>query len=298
VYRVSSTKSLVNTPPTRKIEKAVIYGGLEYEMNLAQLEYQHKHISTGAEYLAALKDLNEFVPDEDSERALDSLSVRGSVSYLEGTLHEVENIAEQLMQNGVNTRVYTGKDGVEETFKMLSGSDTDIIHIATHGFFFSEQELKESGLHLAFLDQQHNQMDNVLNYSGLLLSGSNYILRGNKLPQNIENGVLTAREIAQIDLGHVGLIVLSACQTGLGEIREDGVFGIQRGFKKAGAQSLLMSLWKVSDHATDLMMSQFYKFLMDGHDRHEAFSMAQQAVRKSEFTDPYFWASFVLLDAK
>lgn len=298
VYRVSSTKSLVNTPPTRKIEKAVIYGGLEYEMNLAQLEYQHKHISTGAEYLAALKDLNEFVPDEDSDRALDSLSVRGSVSYLEGTLHEVENIAEQLMQNGVNTRVYTGKDGVEETFKMLSGSDMDIIHIATHGFFFSEQELKESGLHLAFIDQQHNQMDNVLNYSGLLLSGSNYILRGNKLPQNIENGVLTAREIAQIDLGHVGLIVLSACQTGLGEIREDGVFGIQRGFKKAGAQSLLMSLWKVSDHATDLMMSQFYKFLMDGHDRHEAFSMAQQAVRKSEFTDPYFWASFVLLDAK
>lgn len=298
VYRLSSTKSLVNTTSEQNIKKAVIYGGLEYEMDLAQLKYQHEHISTGVEYLTSMTNMNESILDDDSERTIDSLSVRGSVSYLEGTLHEVENIAEQLMQNNVNTKVYTGLEGVEETFKMLSGSEQDLIHIATHGFYFSEQEIKNSGVQLAFLDKQQEHLENVLNYSGLLFSGSNYILRGNKLPDNIENGVLTAREIAQMDLGHVGLIVLSACQTGLGEIKEDGVFGIQRGFKKAGAQSLLMSLWKVNDYATDMMMSKFYEFLMDGHSRHEAFSMAQQAVRESEFSAPYFWASFVLLDAK
>ena len=118
----------------------------------------------------------------------------------------------------------------------MNGTSRSIIHIATHGFSFSEQEIKEKGDKLVFINEQNDNLDNMLNYSGLLMSGANYVLKGRKLPEDIEDGILTAREISQVDLGKVGLVVLSACQTALGEIREDGVFGIQRGFKKAGAQ--------------------------------------------------------------
>lgn len=302
VYRVSSTKSLVNREQAGHMRRAAVYGGLDYDMDLAQLQEHHQHIVTGTEYLTAMANPISFsemdIELKSDLRALDSLSVRGSVGYLEGTLHEAEDIVEQLMQNNVQTRVYTGEDGTEETFKSLSGQDLDIIHVATHGFYFSAEELKQTGLQLAFADLQEQDCENALNYSGLLLSGANYVLRGNKLPDDIENGVLTAREIAKLDLGHVGLVVLSACQTGLGEIKEDGVFGIQRGFKKAGAQSLLMSLWKVNDQATDLMMTQFYTYLVAGYSRHKAFEMAQQAVREGGFPEPYYWASFILLDGQ
>ena len=82
----------------------------------------------------------------------------------------------------------------------------------------------------------------------------------------------------------------------MGDIKEDGVFGIQRGFKKAGANTLLMSLWSVSDSATALMMTSFYTHLMEGHQKHDAFLLAQQELRENGFNEPFFWASFILLD--
>ena len=302
VYRLSTTKSLVNRHVGNGVKRAAVYGGLSYDMDLAQLTEHHRNIVTGEEYLASLSSPMLFA-DTDMDisgglRALDSLSVRGSVGFLEGTLHEAENIVEQLMQHGVRTRVFSGDDGTEETFKALSGQDLDLIHIATHGFYFSPEDLHHSGLQLMFSESQDNGSDNTLNYSGLLLSGANYVLTGNKLPESIENGVLTSREIAKLDLGRVGLVVLSACQTGLGDIREDGVFGIQRGFKKAGVQSLIMSLWKVDDRATFQMMTCFYVNLMAGLSRHEAFEKAQQTMREGKFSDPYYWASFIMLDGQ
>lgn len=295
VYRISSTKFLVNKSNRKKTKKATIYGGLVYDMDLSQLQQQRNNLSTGADYLLAMNTDQEAYR-KDTQRALDSLSLRGSVSYLEGTMHEVEDIAEQLMQNGVSTMVYSGYEGLEETFKSLSGSDQDIIHVATHGFSFSEEELKETGQQLVFLGSGSDEKNDMLNYSGLLFSGANYVLKGNKMPDDMENGVLTAREISALDLSRVELVVLSACQTGLGEIREDGVFGIQRGFKKAGARMLLMSLWKVDDKATEIMMTSFYRNLMAGYSHHEAFAKAQQEMREGEFSNPYFWASFIMLD--
>jgi CHAT domain-containing protein len=92
------------------------------------------------------------------------------------------------------------------------------------------------------------------------------------------------------------MVVLSACQTGLGDIKEDGVFGLQRGFKKAGAQTLLMSLWKVDDRATKTMMINFYRALISNPDKHAAFLAAQRKVKEAGFQEPYFWASFIMLD--
>ena len=109
--------------------------------------------------------------------------------------------------------------------------------------------------------------------------------------------MLTAREIAQLDFRGLSLAVLSACQTGLGELKEDGVFGLQRGFKKAGARTLLMSLWSVDDEATQVMMSHFYRALVSGQNRRQAFHTAQTALRNTpRFASPFYWASFVMLD--
>ena len=305
VYRLSSTKSLAQRQAPEPIRSATIYGGLNYDMSLAQLRQQHDQLrqqlaAEAAAPLLAAADRTEMPAEwqQGMQRALDSLAMRGSVHYLPGTLHEAQDIAEQLMQNSIATRVLSDEQGTEETFKALSGTSQSIIHIATHGFAFSEQEVKQHDQPLAFLGEPTADLDNTLNYSGLLFAGANYALQGNRLPADLDDGILTAREIAQIDLGQVEMVVLSACQTALGEIREDGVFGIQRGFKKAGAHSLLMSLWKVSDEATDLMMTHFYAQLMQGRSRQEAFRLAQEAVRQDPLTAaPYFWASFILLDA-
>ena len=179
---------------------------------------------------------------------------------------------------------------------------------------------------LMFLSTYGNMddADKALTRSGLLLAGANHTLTGDNSLQTTEDGVLTAKEISMLDLRGVDLLVLSACQTGLGKITGDGVFGLQRGFKKAGANAILMSLWKVDDHATRLLMNNFYKYLMDGVDKHEALRRAQTDLRTMEveaesrtssrraisirakrnrttvmkrpYTDPYYWAAFILLD--
>ena len=189
-----------------------------------------------------------------------------------------------------------GERGTEETFKELNKEHLSLIHIATHGFSFSKEEIAKEKHPLLFIDDQRDDLENPLNYSGLLLAGANYVLKGNRIPNDLEDGILTAREIAQVDLSEVDMVVLSACQTGLGEIREDGVFGIQRGFKKAGAQALLMSLWKIDDRATNMMMTHFYEYLMEGKTRHQAFILSQECLRNEGYSSPFYWASFVLLD--
>lgn len=119
----------------------------------------------------------------------------------------------------------------------------------------------------------------------------------------MEDGVLTAEEISLMNLNSVRLVVLSACETGLGEIDGEGVFGLQRGFKSAGVQSILMSLWKVDDEATNILMTQFYQNLLSGNTKgnmSQSLLKAQKYLRQYEYgkySDPSFWAAFILLDA-
>ena len=104
-----------------------------------------------------------------------------------------------------------------------------------------------------------------------------------------------------MNLSHIDLLVLSACQSGLGDIAaSEGVFGLQRGFKLAGVGSIVMSLWKVNDQATTILMTQMYQNLMNGQGCQEALTNAQRALRTYEggrYDDSRYWAAFVLLDA-
>ena len=145
--------------------------------------------------------------------------------------------------------------------------------------------------------------DKALTRSGLYFAGVNTTLSGEEMPDYLDDGILTAQEISELDLRGTDLVVLSACQTGLGDLKGDGVFGLQRGFKKAGVRSILMSLWKVDDNATELLMVEFYRNYFSGVSKTQSLKNAQKFVRDYSDTEgnklyenPYYWAGFVLLD--
>ncbi len=134
--------------------------------------------------------------------------------------------------------------------------------------------------------------------SGLFLSGANLSLSGQELPNNTCDGILTAFEISKLDLSSVDLAVLSACKTGLGEVKSgEGIYGLQRGFKKAGVQSIVMSLWEVDDDATQKLMAEFYENYLSGKSKRESLLKSQKEVRETPgWEDPVYWAGFILLD--
>lgn len=219
---------------------------------------------------------------------------RGSWDLLPGTKEEVETIAELLRDKGTNVYMITQNDANEESFKAFDANAPALLHIATHGFYFSPEEDVTSsffnGLH------SYTQKDYSMLYSGLLFAGGNNVWTGKEIEEGVEDGILTADEISRLDLSANKLTVLSACNTGLGDIDNvDGVFGLQRGLKRAGANSILMSLWKVPDEETKELMKMFYKELLNGNTPHQSLKTAQtQLMAKGR--SPYFWAGFVMLD--
>ena len=282
IYRLFSTRILAENKTNSKKETAVLYGGLKYDL--------------GKDELIAESRSGDYHPTSTS-RAFSTENSRYGVKYLPGTLKEVEEISHNF---STPPRLITDVSGTEESFKSLAGSSTDIIHLATHGFFWSNEDAKKRD-YVTFLnpnnkDKQSNE-DRALMRSGLFFSGANIGLKGETLPDDVEDGVLTALELSNMNLGNVDMVVMSACESGLGETSGEGVFGLQRGFKLAGANTLLMSLWKVDDTATQILMTEFYKNYLSGNSKQESLRLAQKSLRShSEYSDPKYWAAFILLD--
>ena len=282
LYRLSSTRVLAENRAEKRSENAVLYGGLRYDIE--------------REELIAESRSGDYHPTTTS-RAFSADNTRYGVKYLPGTLEEVKEISQNF---NISPKLVTDISGTEESFKSLAGSHIDIIHLATHGFFWNEDDAKKRN-YVTFLNNTKNlrsDEDKALTRSGLFFSGANLGLRGESLPNDVEDGVLTALELSNMNLGHVDMVVMSACESGLGETSGEGVFGLQRGFKLAGANTLLMSLWKVDDTATQILMSNFYKNYLSGKSKQESLKLAQQSLRNnSEYTAPEYWAAFILLDA-
>lgn len=281
--RVSSTRELfIKTSKSNK-EHAILYGGLKYEMGKDSLVAE----SRSGNYLHGSK-----------QRSLPIESLRYGVDSLKYSLNEVTEIGKYFH---IKPTIITGAEGIEESFKSLDGSSYDIIHLATHGFFW-DNDVANKRAYVNFLNKSNFQKltseENAMLRSGLVFSGANVGLMGNPLPDDVEDGVLTAKEISNMNLDNVDLVVMSACESGLGENTSEGVFGLQRGFKLAGANSLLMSLWKVNDKATSELMIEFYKHYLSGKSKQESLRLAQLKLRNSaEYSDPKYWAAFILLDA-
>ena len=207
------------------------------------------------------------------------LSTGGSLAYLPGTAQEATDITSLLQQTGgMDVITYTGNDGTKASVAALSGQHRHLLHIATHGFYATGST---TAMQTAITLGQTSKEDVALTHSGLVLAGGETI---------------TAQEVAALDLQGLQLVALSACDTGRGQITGDGVFGLQRGFKKAGAQALLMSLWKVQDQTAQQLITAFYRHWISGSSLRQALAQAQQELRTAnpEDTD---WAAFILLDA-
>lgn len=227
--------------------------------------------------------------------ATGAYSNRGSWATLPGTATELNKIQNLFSKNKKAATSFTGVSATEEQFKSLSTNAPAIIHVATHGFFLPDPGNRiEQGLKV---DKRNafTLADDPMLRSGLVLSGANRVWGGKPPIAGMEDGILTSYEISQLDLRRTELVVLSACETALGDIRgTEGVFGLQRAFKLAGAKNMILSLWKVPDAETAELMKAFYQYYINGQPIRAAFNNAQKEMRKKYA--PYFWAAFVLIE--
>lgn len=280
--RLSSTRELaMKTQGAHALESAELFGGLTYDA-----------------YEPLIDEPNP-APDVMRQREVKG-SLRAGVAYLPATLDEVLHIKNQLDKRGCVVALHKDMDGSESKFKSMSGHAPSLIHIASHGFYYSpdKQDMAARSLRKMFASASSQpESDKAMLRTGLFLSGANYKLSGNKIPNDAEDGILTAKEISTMDLSDTQLVVLSACQSGLGDVTSEGVFGMSRAFKKAGAKSIVMSLWKVDDRATSILMNHFYNQYLSGCSPTEAIKYAQAKLRETpSFADPHYWAAFVIID--
>lgn len=222
-----------------------------------------------------------------------SAIVKNGVADLPGTKEEVINIAGLLKKNQWGVISYMNKEASEEKVKSIQSPD--VLHIATHGFFIPEKEGETS---MVYSNDISLAFENPLTRSGLLLAGveKNLVSHSSKPGQEPEeDGILTALEVMNLNLDHTDLVILSACETGSGKIRNgEGVYGLQRAFLVSGANNLIMSLWKVSDEATQELMLDFYSQWLVTKDKVSAFRQAQLELKK-KYDSPFYWGAFVMI---
>lgn len=212
------------------------------------------------------------------------------VAQLPGTEKEINQIDFLLKQKGWSTKVYVEKTATEETIKELNSER--IVQVATHGFYKPTDEVSlESELE----SNEAQLAKNPLMRSGLLLKGAGDLLDKTDYNYNMENGILTAYEAMNLNLDRTDLVVLSACETGLGQLEAgEGVYGLQRAFLVAGAKVLIMSMFKVDDDATQRLMLKFYQKWMNSGNLRQSFVDAKKELR-ADYPEPIYWGAFMMI---
>ena len=273
-YKVSSLDKKSNI-------ELLLYGGIDYNKSNPKAEID-----------------KEIVEHTNDIAALRTQSGISGFDYLNGTNNEINHIQLKGNLNGFTTNVYKESEATEESIKQLDGRTTPyVLHLATHGFFFPDpkQEIPNDIFTEQGKSKIYKASDDPMLRSGLLFAGANKYWGKAAENTGSDDGILTASEISNLDLSACQLVVLSACETGLGEIKgSEGVFGLQRAFKMAGVKNIIMSLWKVPDTQTSELFDIFYSECFAGKSIHDAFQSAQSQM-KFKYS-PYYWAGFVLLE--
>ncbi len=218
----------------------------------------------------------------------------GIIPPLPGTKQEVDNIQKLLLSKHWKIKMLMGKNANETNIKKVD--NPFVLHIATHGYFL-EKNNEEAENARSFGIEPARAIENPLLRSGLLFAGADKTVLelNDKDNTSIDDGILNAYEASVLNLDKTQLVVLSACQTGLGDIKTgEGVYGLQRSFQIAGAKTIITSLWKVSDKGTRDLMSNFYKNWLHSGDEFDAFRKAQLYIKK-KYKYPYYWGAFELV---
>jgi CHAT domain-containing protein len=261
---LSNTRELAEKRPSTVTgtRTGSVFGYADF--NLAETE---KAISTGKRSIATRFGFSE-----------------GDIPMLPATEKEVDLLGKLLQERQWNVQSFTLGEATEANLKSIH--NPQILHIATHGFFLGDVDINDE----LQTDDERQITQNPLFRSGILMAGAAL-----KQESGQEDGVLTAYEAMNLHLDQTELVSLSACETGLGEVRNgEGVYGLQRSFLVAGARTIIMSLWQVDDVATQELMSSFYKAWLSGGDKFQSFRQAQLEI-KERYKHPYYWGAFVLI---
>jgi hypothetical protein len=256
-----------------------IFSGLNYNFKSSRSDFKN---NVSSSYQISLKQFNDF--------STKLRSFNNSWGYLPGSKIEgnsIKSIFESLNKRQIKIQMFENGEGDESIFRKLvtSNREPKILHLSTHGFFFEKLINNISTANI----------NNPSLRSGLILSGGNIGWKNFDINKLYDDGVLTSYEISKLKFNNIKLVVLSACDTGLGDVQSDeGVFGLQRAFKIAGAEKIIMSLWKVPDLQTTELMSFFYLNLKNGQTIKSSLKNAQ--IKMSLKYPPFYWAAFKLLN--
>ncbi len=273
--------------PLRKIignSRTVYYvpSGVFHKLAIDAIPLDEKRLGDTCAFYR-LSSARELVPDNESRQS-NSAQLYGGLSYgtdikpLAHSLQEVTDISTML--NGVmEQHTLVADKGTKESFIQMNCNAPNIIHLSTHGFYYSPAD--------------HNLPVSLQGYNDAM-SLSGLVMSGGSLSSRL--GLLTADEVAQCNLSNTVIACLASCHSGQGEVTSEGIYGLQRAFKKAGVKTVIMNLWEASDVATQCFMTNFYLDLINGSkDRHKAFQYARDEVRRT-YSSPFYWAGFVMVD--
>lgn len=255
-YRLSSTRVLTKKREPIDYSKLLVCGGMNY----------HKKLSPHT--------------SGNDVRAYRFFAGNGSVSELPSTMKEIQAIKDT--RHNPSDTLLTGDNATDENFMQLLSQRYPLVHISTHGYFTGRME---SGTELKPATTDHS-----MSRSGLIFTGASNALTDKDFNTNMFDGVLSASEVAKFDMRGTDLVTLSACQTALGEITADGIFGMQRALKTAGAKGMIVSLWSVGDYSSYKLFSYFYEELERQQEKniHEAWKAARRKLSKHIRFIPYF----------
>jgi CHAT domain-containing protein/Flp pilus assembly protein TadD len=283
LQQLSTTRYLAEGLKETKLENSIlVFGGVNYDD------------------IPAISNKDTEKKNEDfalAENISRSSANQNRMEYLPGTKLESESLQNILKNKNWKITAFSDAQASENNFKSeLKNNVPAILHIATHGFAFPEPEEKKS---FGEKEKPYRDADNPMARCGLMLAGSNNSWTGESekmLSKTGEDGILSALEVSQLNLRKTKLVVLSACETGLGKIEgSEGTFGLKRGFKLAGVEQIIVSLWSVPDKETMELMEKFYSELSVSHNSVEAFEKAQKFMRNKYPEEPLKWAGFVLV---
>ena len=293
IFYTSSTSAITDKTGLyqKDIKNVALFGGIEYDI-------EPEKMLTNASVFNKGSDPAGF-ENPQGLRGLDGLTRNVSWTYLPGSLKETKEINDVLKKKNVSVKLYKEEFGSEEQFKDLENDAPSILHVSTHGFYFGDDKKSMEYKNMIDTDVKFAHSDKPLLRSGFILAGGNAAFQGKTIPEGVEDGVLTALEISRLNFFNTKLTVLSACQTGLGDVKgSEGVYGLQRAFKMAGVEYLLFSLWEVPDYQTRELMTNFYQNWFTGMEIRVAFKKAQDQLKtKYAKVDgaAFAWAAFVLM---
>ncbi len=275
----------------------------------------HKRVKNGNMLLCGGVDYYAYIDNRKEENDVEGFMMlhnqAGYISDLPGTDNETREIYTMRKLENRKDTVLKGSAATDDNIATLANSGYSLVHLSTHGYFTGIQD---------GTDIKPAISDNALSESGIIFAGAGKNLIDENFDPYSSDGILTAKEISEMDLSNVELMVLSACQTGLGYVTSDGVYGMQRALKLAGVKSMMLTLWSVSDYASYLLMLNFYKelekdksaepdihkafnkarrTLIEGEKSTERFSVSSLSRRttKNKFDAPHYINAFIIIDA-